>query len=411
MKILITGLCLQGNKGGAALALSLQQEITKQLEIAKDTVEFIFSVPSGEEFQYELIWAKKYDVKVVEDFTLKDILPPFCIPNLPTKIKKIKTWLQTLSQVDLVIEMSAISYVGPPAGSIKNVITEGRLRYFLCSKLFHKPFLAWTQSYGPLSTPLIKTLAKLDLSNQPMIFCRGDDCLNAVKQLLPDKQIWSFPDVATTLQYNSSWGKDYLNSLMGKIDSQKLITISPSAVIYSKNQQHILELSQLCQYLSAQGYTILLVPHTYRVNRPLPNICDFAVASLIKEQVKDDKSITLLEEDLSPIELKSIISCAYIHIGGRYHTIVAALSSGIPCLSLSWHPKYRDIMRMYDVEEFVYNSINEVSIESLFNLVKKIEQNREQLHLKIKQNQVKVTEKIAENTNLFVKLIKQEINK
>jgi len=45
MRILVTGLCLQGNKGGPAIALSLKNQISKYL----DSAEFVFAVPSRDE--------------------------------------------------------------------------------------------------------------------------------------------------------------------------------------------------------------------------------------------------------------------------------------------------------------------------------------------------------------------------
>ena len=55
LKIFVTGLCLQGNKGGPALALSLIQCIGKELSNRNYQVEWTFSVPSiSEEWIHEL---------------------------------------------------------------------------------------------------------------------------------------------------------------------------------------------------------------------------------------------------------------------------------------------------------------------------------------------------------------------
>ena len=60
LRIFITGLCLQGNKGGPAIALSL----IKQHLLFLDNLEFVFSVPQID-LKEEKLWGEKYNIKVV----------------------------------------------------------------------------------------------------------------------------------------------------------------------------------------------------------------------------------------------------------------------------------------------------------------------------------------------------------
>jgi polysaccharide pyruvyl transferase WcaK-like protein len=370
----------------------------------------MFSVPSGEEFQYELLWSKKYGVEIIEDYSIKDIILPFGIYH--SKLNRAKSWLNKLSEVDIVIDMSAISYVGYPIGNSISVLLSPRFRYFLTALFCRKPFLAWTQSYGPLSPKIVQFIAKLDLSRQPIIFCRGDDCLDEVKNILPTKKIFSFPDVATVLDYDSKWGIDYVKSLIPDIDFGKLITVSPSSVIFNKTKtpdgesRHIKDMVSVCNYIINIGYFILLVPHTFRPNRHKPEICDYAVSQLILNQINDLSKVAIVSEDLSPIELKSIISTAYIHIGARYHSVVAALSSGVPTISLSWHPKYKDIMRMYNCENYVYDVVNNSNLNNLFAIFDEVSKHKYNINKKLIDAQRKVEVKVEENTQLFVTIIK-----
>jgi len=290
-----------------------------------------------------------------------------------------------------------------------------RFYYFLASKLWRKPFLAWTQSYGPFSTPLTRFLAKLDLGSQPLVFCRGEDCRAAVKGLLPQKSAESFPDVAVALDYSREWGEKYIHSKFGKVDFQRLITVSPSAVIHSKTSTstggstHVIQVANLCRYLIERGYYVLLVPHTYRPNRHDPRICDYGVATLVMKELHNVDRIGLVEDDLSPIDLKSMISTAHIHVGARYHSIVAALSSGVPCISLSWHPKYKDLMRMYGVECFVYDSVSTLPVTHLYSLFEILEAKTDAVRDQLKQKQSNILKQIKKNTLLFVDLLERSL--
>ena len=356
MKIFITGLCFQGNKGGPAIALSLLEHLRK----AFSNSEYTFSVPGesyGESFEAEQEWAAKYGVNVVENFSHYDLFK-YLITKPVTTNRVVTRWIATLKSADLVLDMTAISYVGPPLGKTKRIVLHGRFRYFVLAKLFRRPFLAWTQSYGPFSNAIIRTLAKRDLANLPIIFCRGEECEESVKQLLPNAITRSFPDVAVTLNYDRSASEELIPGYFS--GPKRVVTLSPSAVIYARqaglsgDNAHVAHLVKLVNELNAKGFKILLVPHTFNVVTHNPKVCDYGVClELLRKIDVNQIDISLLEGDLSAKTLKSIISQAYIHIGGRYHSLVASLSTGVPSIALSWHHKYRDLMEQYGVGGFV----------------------------------------------------------
>lgn len=353
MRILITGLCLQGNKGGPALAISLM----KQLRSIFPKSRFVLSVPSAA-FSYEVQCADKLDIELVSDFSHLDLA---CyLFRLPIRFKRmrVKNWVEELINSALVVDLSGISYVGPPEGTTKRVLLNGRFKYFLFSRIFRKPFLAWTQSYGPFSNALIRYVAKKDLSSLPVIMCRGNMCKGEVERLLPNKVVKNFPDVAITLDYSFENGHKMIEN-MG-FPSDLLATVSPSAVLYGKAKEcgglnlHVSDMIWLCSYLSSSGYNVLLVPHTFRVSGHDPMVCDYAVSKVVHEACKDSvDNVYLLEGDHSVTDLKSVIANANVHIGARYHSLVAALSAGVPAIALSWHMKYQDILSQYGMEGYV----------------------------------------------------------
>jgi len=409
MNILVTGLCLQGNKGGPALALSLKKQISNHVGPAT----FTFSVPPGQEFKYEVPWSVRYGVQVIEDFPLTDILPPYCFRWFRARMQRVSRWLAALRSADVVVEMSAISYAGPPTGPYSWMFG-GRFRYFVLSRLLCKRFYAWTQSYGPFSTPLVRWLAKIDLRSQRVVFCRGDDCHACVRELLPDKTALSFPDVAVTLEFDQEFGREYVTSVFRSGQDGSLVTISPSSVLHTKTRtpdagsRHAEQLASFCEYLTGLGYHVLLVPHTYRPNRPDPCACDLAVSRLVLGKLENPNLVNVVTQDLSPIELKSIISCADIHIGARYHSVVAALSSGVPCISLSWHPKYKDIMRMYGVEEYVYDGVADSSASELRLLFDRLRRNVETIKPTLVRSQGLAAARVEENAKIFCQLMLAE---
>ena len=359
LKIFVTGLCLQGNKGGPALALSLIQCIGKELSNRNYQVEWTFSVPSiSEEWIHELNWATKYSLDVVPSVRLPQFIQAIYDFN---QRKIVSSWLKSFLSSSVNLQMSAICYVGPPSGigTLKTCLTSERFTNFLLCKLFRKKFAPWTQSYGPLSTYATKQVCKLDLSSQPYIFCRGDECAQSIKNLLPAKKVYSFPDVANSLSFDKVKGRKYLlNSVGIPSDFRNISTLSLSSKLYKKSSDLYGNISTKQKYLELIINMLnyydhcILVPHSYRPSAGSAFSCDYLLSQEIYDLFIASHSnlssrLLIIDEDLDCQLLKSIISNASLHIGARYHSLIASLSSGVPSIALSWHPKYKDLMDLY----------------------------------------------------------------
>ena len=86
------------------------------------------------------------------------------------------------------------------------------------------------------------------------------------------------------------------------------------------------------------GRAILLVPH---VGSPLDDEDDFAFMDSLWRMVGDDTKtpVRLVPAGLGAAELKGLIAQCEVFVGARTHATIAALSSGVPTLSLSYSLK------------------------------------------------------------------------
>ena len=349
---------MQGNKGGAALALSLMRLLGDRI----DNLNMVFSVPAGSEWIHEANAAQRYQLEVIENIDgFKSFLPPFCFK--PDRLRRTIRWCGQLLEADVLLQMSAISYVGPPHGGRKTRDSlGGRFFDFVVAGVTRTPFIAWTQSYGPFSNRIVRFLAKLDLGCQTPIFCRGERTAEAVLELLPAAEVEIYPDVAVSLEWDRREGLDLIKEF-GIGDGRKVATISPSSVMYSTSgglgleNEHVATLAEAVNCLRDKNYAVILVPHTLRKINPKLTTCDLEVAKTIVAAAGSD-NLHIISDDLLVGELKSIIAACDIHIGARYHSVVAALSSGTPAISLSWHLKYYDLMQMYDSLEYLCSGQN-----------------------------------------------------
>jgi colanic acid/amylovoran biosynthesis protein len=161
-------------------------------------------------------------------------------------------------------------------------------------------------------------------------------------------------------------------------------------------------MAHLCGALIRDGYRVLLVPHVFRPGRHDPRVCDYAVAQRVEAVADRPASLALVQGDLSPTELKSIIGCAHVHVGARYHSLVAALSAGVPAVALSWHPKYRDLMQTYGVGDSVFDGENG-ELADLLALVRATSRGATEIAAQLREAQAVASAQVRENAALVAR--------
>lgn len=367
--VLVTGLTLCVNRGGPAMALSFMDLIQKELPM-----RFIFAVPRSR-WNLEKQWAKKYGVQItpmgdITDNILRRIPRPFMryaffaikrryLSN--DRLQEIyaeSAWVmsefqEAIRSSDCVININGIAFVGDGTRSWISSFHELSSSYF--SKAGSKPFFRFTQSYGPFDHVLVRIIARHEFLNLPCIMCRGDISARNCSAIVPEKNVYSFPDVATVLNPASEeWVAPFLTKY--HLKSGDFIVLSPSAVIYglptaegtSLGKNHIAVFSNLVNHFTKLGTPVIFVPHT---TSPNLNECDRYVSDRILATLGHvdlpSDMCQVIREELDCKQLKAVIGASRFAVVSRYHALVAALSSGVPVVSLGWNDKYQDLLNFY----------------------------------------------------------------
>lgn len=365
MKILVTGLCLSRNLGGPAMGLTLVDQLNKKYR----NTQFTFAI-EPHEYDEEKKWADIYGVNIVRReklvsyvvtiLRLREIANFFKLnftmhPNTILFLEVRKEFFNAIKTSDLVIDMSGIAYVGDGVrGSL-----EGLRQYsnFYFAHKFRKPFIRFIQSFGPFDDIKVRFFAKRELNKLDFIPARGKQSASYCKSIVKDpSKVYSFPDSAIMLpEADEEWSVHYLKKI--NFTAKSYIVISPSAVINSMSKkiggsvgsEHTESMILITEEMLNRGKRVLLLPHMYS---PTKEHCDREIARMIYNRLKNNQNhskLFLVEEDLNPMQAKALISNSEFALVARYHALVAAVSTGVPVITLGWNIKYKDLLDYYDM--------------------------------------------------------------
>ena len=79
---------------------------------------------------------------------------------------------------------------------------------------------------------------------------------------------------------------------------------------------------------------------------------------------------------MSSTQLKNEIAACEVVVASRYHTCVAALSSGTPVLVLGWHYKYQELLGLYSQSRWLINQ-DECDSKKLLDMFREFWRQRE----------------------------------
>lgn len=334
----ITGLSLGGNKGGPAILSSFMSLLRLHIDPLRVVVE-------SANLERDLPWQNHYGV---------DLVPR---PEPAGKAKLPSYFRQRLSMYrgkDLVIDMHGVKFAGPKRIST-NLVAASTI---LLPRLRGIPAVSFTQTYGPFVNTATRVAARIALGSANLLFAREPESVNILKSIGLGKKCQLFPDVAMVLpaaDFDETRCSAEVKSFVS--DSEPYVGISLSSkVIREEKQQGITPryeslMTEFIRWVLDQDYRVLLVPHTYQPHKPSDNDLGLALRVLENLSISSEPCL-VVQDDLPPDELKTLISRCYVFVGSRYHSLVAALSTGVPSLSVGWSHKYDGLLSLFDLRQF-----------------------------------------------------------
>jgi polysaccharide pyruvyl transferase WcaK-like protein len=121
------------------------------------------------------------------------------------------------------------------------------------------------------------------------------------------------------------------------------INLSPYFVSQTNCEKIWQNVQTLIDYIiSETDYNICFIPHVFSFKNANE---DMLVLNNLYNQYKKESRIAFLNKDLSCTEIKYVISKCRFFIGARTHSMIAAYSTGVPALALSYSIKSKGIAK------------------------------------------------------------------
>jgi polysaccharide pyruvyl transferase WcaK-like protein len=229
--------------------------------------------------------------------------------------------------------------------------------------MLRKPVVILGESIGPFTTEKSKHLAKVILNKVDVIVTREKLSVQTLKNLSISKpKIFTFPDVAFTLQQSSLTQLTHLlqSEHLEKLQ-QPVFVISISALIsnygltnvrYDQKVSQVITtfVSLINHYREKLGVSFVFMPHVIGVNND-----DRVISRQIFDALPNKNGVYVIEGEYSHQDFKVFLSkYADVFIGARMHACIAAVSVGVPTISIAYGQKAHGILGdMVGLSDFI----------------------------------------------------------
>lgn len=326
-----------------------------------------------------------------------------------TQFQTIKDIRFILRNVDAIISPWGDGYITTPPQKILNKMV------FL--KSHKKPTILFPSSIGPFDTKIKRYLSKKGLEKFDRLMARDTITYSFLKDMGLNN-LYLVPDSAFLLEpCDESRLQDILaNEQIPQKETFIGLNISQLLNVLYKEQLKV-DYSQFMadtiDYLYASfGKKVLLVPHqvypsVYNgifTKDSLDGDDRYAIQETIKKLKNKEIAYPILGE-YNPRDYKGLIGKCEIFIGGRMHSVIGAVSQGIPSLLIQYSHKASGVMNLIGLERYVwdYKSPKEIFTE----LISDIWNNRDTISSGLWQRMTNVKNEAWKAGEIFVDALKE----
>jgi len=351
MKYTIIGSALSGNKGAASMLETSIQTISQEDANAEITLLSMYPLEDAELNTY-----KNLQIISATPLQLGLLINPLCLlykllPPLRPILKRNKQ-VNAIADSDVFLDQGGVTFVdGREKFLIYNVAS-------ILPAIFTKtPVIKCSQALGSFDNKINRFFAKAFLPKVHTIFARGKKTFEHL-QSLGLTNIEQAADYAFTLQVSDSDHLEAKNILAQHnfSKSRKNLGFYPSQVLRNKSKNYDIELAKFLDKITANNpnLDVYILAHSQRKDPEKLHNNDTDVCKAIYQLTSRSSQIKLVEEYISPKQMRAITSNFDYTVAARFHAMVSSIAMGVPTLVTTWSHKYKEVLAAFEVEECAY---------------------------------------------------------
>jgi len=236
-----------------------------------------------------------------------------------------------------------------------------------------KPVFLWCASVGPFEAePSLIPLLKKHFSKMELLALRESTSKEYVSKTLDIKNSIRTSDPAfhlkkSKIDLSEFWPKHNPDNILG-------LNVSPLIERFaSDNQEIITEVINFIRHVITENkLSILLISHVTPLGKSNVNNDHYYMSKIINALPDLNEKVCIINEGFNAEETKYAISKCRFFIGARTHATIAAISSGVPTISIAYSQKAKGLnMDIFGHNDYVLQT-NLVSKESLVESLQKL---------------------------------------
>ena len=263
--------------------------------------------------------------------------------------------LEDCGSFDAVVDVSGFAY-GDQCAELRST----RAPYGACRRPKRVPVVFMPQSWGSFeigaireqTTTLLAHLDSLEFSRDAVSSRHLESILG-----LPAGAKEPQPDVALAFFGGSTNQGEGLLRAMGCLMNRPVVGLAPNARIYELTEgsggrnTYIESLSRLVRHLvDHKGVDVVLQANEMRTDAIAPD--DRYLCSTVATAACRPGAVFMTRQRLDAESTSALIGQLDLLVSSRFHSLVFALSRGVPAVAVGWSHKYPELMATFGLSEY-----------------------------------------------------------
>ena len=255
--------------------------------------------------------------------------------------------------VDGIVDVSGFLYVDKRG-------TSGALKLAPLTRMAEAegvPYVYLPQTWGPFTDIKLRKIVNRSARSSRLLYTRDALSRQYLADLLnkPVEQIKQSPDIAFLFKGDTPSPETMRD--LGLEPNKPILGVAPNMRVYERSEgegdsnKYLRALSQMIKQLTDRGVQVLLLPHEVYENGKTD---DTMLCGLLQDSVASDL-VKQVKGNPSAEYLKGVVGGCDMLVGSRFHSLVAAISQGVPAVAVGWAHKYPELLREFGLEAYVYD--------------------------------------------------------